>query len=672
MTNAALRGKPDAGNPHVAPSQRWRGSLLYTFGIAALCATTALAEGFDEKTIAFYPFKEGAPGTSAVGVTITNLIDNAKFRGTVTSTGGGEVFFSDECPGRYLFTNLTYGADCVYENPGSLYFTNTTSTSSYAALFIEDIVRSLNEAVAAQGSANGAWKIEFFYKLHKDQIISKSKSDAETTFITLKNVCDLYSGDTSNPDNLAYTNCSASARFYDNGAAQKRLVYLKGYSKATGQLSGRIDGNIDSSSNDDVLKNGRWHYISISSAINNISFAGRPDYRLSGNGFRFSAINSGSKRVKYYTVMDPDGQFPLIINPEGGFRGWISCLKVTKSPADSNVNIDAAFAENDNMYASDLATCVPRTLTHLRFEDGQCGNAVAATIVNKVKLADINTRMTYYSGANGQHGGISYGDATLYAEDASNSTVVYTNDVWHRLLLDGAAAKIDSAVSNTLSIAAVPQSPDSPSKYVQGVGIMLNPKDRMRLYPTTPLTFEFFMKFDYEGWKARVADVATETGKRVNLFFMPYAGKNEYATSGYSCNLRLYMDLTDESNPKLGISGWTTGDGTLFAVPRLLNGKWHHVAFSYAPVSAGNSTANCIVYFDYQQIGTTTVSTYSPDQNQNRRYMHFMRGMTTGNSNAYGHGYMGEIDEIRISCGILGPGDFLRQKNDAGLFIVFR
>ena len=65
MTNAILRGKPDAGNPHVrfdegevASAKPRRGSLLYSkslFGAmcAALCAAVAGAEGDAARTAWF-------------------------------------------------------------------------------------------------------------------------------------------------------------------------------------------------------------------------------------------------------------------------------------------------------------------------------------------------------------------------------------------------------------------------------------------------------------------------------------------------------------------------------------------------------------------------------------------------------------------------------------------
>ena len=71
-------------------------SLSVSFACAALCAFA-----HDADTIAFYPFTDGAAGTSADGVTIHNDAGDF-YHGTVTvSTDTGLVFHAD-APGKYV------------------------------------------------------------------------------------------------------------------------------------------------------------------------------------------------------------------------------------------------------------------------------------------------------------------------------------------------------------------------------------------------------------------------------------------------------------------------------------------------------------------------------------------------------------------------------------------
>lgn len=89
--------------------------------------------------------------------------------------GNGDVKFSDENPGEYLFAGLGYrgnGEEPYYTNPGSLYFEGSASgTTDSCQLFFDDIAREL----AALGDAGTNYSIEFYYKIDDGYTFNNQK-----------------------------------------------------------------------------------------------------------------------------------------------------------------------------------------------------------------------------------------------------------------------------------------------------------------------------------------------------------------------------------------------------------------------------------------------------------------------------------------------------------------
>ena len=82
MTNAALRGKPDAGNPHVrfdegevasAATPR-RGSLLYT--LAAICVATASSPSYAARTVEISAYDDATREVSLAFGGISAVAEN--------------------------------------------------------------------------------------------------------------------------------------------------------------------------------------------------------------------------------------------------------------------------------------------------------------------------------------------------------------------------------------------------------------------------------------------------------------------------------------------------------------------------------------------------------------------------------------------------------------------
>ena len=102
----------------------------------------------------------------------------------------------------------------------------------------------------------------------------------------------------------------------------------------------------------------------------------------------------------------------------------------------------------------------------------------------------------------------------------------------------------------------------------------------------------------------------------------------------------------------------------------VLDGKWHHVAFTYGPNAEDESMMDAKAYVDYNCIATTTVEGHMNLDSTND-YFDFRLGGQRG----YGHSeknFGGLLDELRISDCALEPSQFLRAENVPGLSIFIR
>ena len=123
-------------------------SLVFSF---ALLAVSSAAFG---ETLALYPFKDGAAGASAVGATLANAADSAKYAGTVSATGEGTVTFSDVVPGNYVFEGSDLDAKLVIGGIQSVCMPDKNATIELPGL--------ASDLVASDG-----WTVEFFYMVPK-------------------------------------------------------------------------------------------------------------------------------------------------------------------------------------------------------------------------------------------------------------------------------------------------------------------------------------------------------------------------------------------------------------------------------------------------------------------------------------------------------------------------
>lgn len=161
----------------------------------------------------------------------------------------------------------------------------------------------------------------------------------------------------------------------------------------------------------------------------------------------------------------------------------------------------------------------------------------------------------------------------------------------------------------------------------------------------TSWTVEFFMK---------------ATSAQTQWAHVVSALKNGNWTSGYPYVLQFYQTT------QFSLRG-SGNKPTINYNVDVCDGKWHHVAFSFAPnADDPDTTSDVTLYVDYgSENGGFTNTATTTDDRVHPDNLHFVVG---GGDQSYN----GLIDELRVSAGALTPSQFLRAENAPGLTIIFR
>ena len=102
----------------------------------------------------------------------------------------------------------------------------------------------------------------------------------------------------------------------------------------------------------------------------------------------------------------------------------------------------------------------------------------------------------------------------------------------------------------------------------------------------------------------------------------------------------------------------------------MLDGKWHHVAFTYGPNAENEAMMDAKAYVDYNCIATTTVGGHMNLDSTND-YFDFRLGGQRGHGHSEKN-FGGLIDELRISDCALEPSQVLRAERAPGFSIIIR
>ena len=145
--------------------------------------------------------------------------------------------------------------------------------------------------------------------------------------------------------------------------------------------------------------------------------------------------------------------------------------------------------------------------------------------------------------------------------------------------------------------------------------------------------------------------------KSMTVEFFMRGTKNE--AKAWSTILRMYGNATGSDNSpfrRLWSVGYSNAAGNLYVIKDIngdsqatfypdnnvsfADGKWHHIAVTFAPDNNGNTLCN--IYKDYQQLGSQ--HTFNGEMEC---------GDYDTSSFAIGSRYNGYIDEVRVSKGVL-------------------
>lgn len=579
--------------------------------LAAAMALSTIVFAHDADTLAFYAFKEGAAETSLDGVTVLNDV-GAAYPGTLTlgTSASDTVVYKADVPGSYVFDSDAYCSTPLCSNPQSVYFAGGKGGDQ--KLFFADLATAI--------SSNENYTVEFFVKLRPED------KTMNTWTAMLQMDCGMLYN--PKPGSEAETALAGTPQttgvFFNGNLGQNLYTYVRSatYHPALSQASYNKCAYYNTGA---TYFDGYWHHYALVYTVSNHKLSHYLDYGLVTSSY--TTTNS---------VLD-------VANPvslgNGGFRGWISCLRVSKT----------ARATSAFLRCSSEPTYVPETIFHWRL-DGENG-ADAKSVTN---ICAVNILKGQYveltSGACDGHG-----TAISWTNDEEVAVFpVYTNEIpfpRKPFVMYGDTKVGENAGSARLTAQTRTTSPFG----VGGAGLMLATSDH---YPISSgdFTMEAWMKFDHATWKTKMIDSGVAaTVKRVALFGMYNSGRHfewqlalNYQSDGY----KVQLDAYDPS--------WSMVEGAVRpTVNYLMDDKWHHFAVVY-----DDSQYMFTAYVDGGAVTNATLETAFRPHTSTQQYQ-----IGYGLNNC---AFEGLVDEVRFVRRALSPSEFLSFSGRRGTKLVFR
>lgn len=258
---------------------------------------------------------------------------------------------------------------------------------------------------------------------------------------------------------------------------------------------------------------------------------------------------------------------------------------------------------------------------------------------------------------------ISFDDATANASSdygaLTNGTYrgtapTYSDDVPGALIRDGVDGELLTK-HNAKSISF----PDTTGhSWVSYGSCDNNPSDTYYLHTSrggqyrTSGTIEFWMK-------------SSQTDADYDTVLLSYYARNKSGSDYQPILIR----FNNAHRLEFGFTASGTWRGVTATNVDVLDGKWHHVAFTFKPAPTDSSKMVATGYIDYEQVATQTCD--GPLLLENNGYFDLRFAGQHGSSSSKKN-YGGLIDELRISDVALEPSQFLHAENPSGLTIIFR
>ena len=287
-----------------------------TAGLMIVSGFAAMAEA---NVAAFYPFREGVAGASAVGVSITNRIGSSHV-GAATATTGADVRFSDDVPAAYVFAGKAWAAEPYCDHPGAIEFAGSATGSGKSGRIS---FANLSDVVSA-----GDYTVEFFFKpevaygapvsiLKFDH--GRHPADSEVTEFNL---------------------------WYPIDAPGLKM-------RVGGKGTTWNDGLIDMAADFPSTLFGGWHHFAVV---------------VSGTSFKYY-VDYVERTSRTRTVTLPESRTGSLEIGMDNFQGKISCLRVTGAALSPTAEF---------LYLSNFAHQYPETAFHYTFESQVVGSDVSS------------------------------------------------------------------------------------------------------------------------------------------------------------------------------------------------------------------------------------------------------------------------------------------------------
>ena len=627
MKNAALSGKPYAGNPHVRfdegevvsyplaagrsegvatrGAKPGQGSLLYkqqhvgqSFVGAGLSAVmTVICGVVSAETMALYPFTDGAVGESAVGVTLMNAADSTKYAGSASTTDDGTVTFSDVVPGKYVFEGAEQNAKLVAGGIQSVYMPGKNATIELSGL--------ASDLVSAQD-----WTLEFFYMVPKGATDFTSWSPQVMKLPVA--ISEDYGGGTASWLCCSITSDGVFACFDSRSA--------------TGAMSYSYKAN----NGGWLLNDGIWHHVAVQHTNDKARLI--CDYND-------AETVASYKTLKFTTPQEAISFFFA----NGLFKGYIAC------PRFSTEVLPTARL----LRATDEPTYYPETVVHWSFEGGVGTDLAAQTncysrypayhraLTNQFYWAGNATRKNMVLAMTGRA-------TTVSANDQGQLPAYAEQDRKHRILSEGEEAFGRSETAMFLKIG-------------KGCNTWYNSSEVSVDATAIPLvggdfTAEGYFRFDTEQWKD---DFIDKSRPRVSLLMQ------SQDVTAYAWYLNFYPE-SKMLQFGMALKGGATATASFNSSEvDIADGAWHHVAAAYE-----RATGKVAVYVDHNQV---------LDNRIEQGAIAFSSGTSAGYNTfrvgklANGHPFPGWVDEVRFSRSVLPVSRFLKlTREPTGMMLILR
>ena len=586
------------------------------FLAAGFAACIGMSMAHDADTLAFYAFKEGAPETSPIGLTITNDA-GAAYSGSLdlgTAAQENAPLYKSDAPGVFVFDADVYGATVLCEHPQSIYF---GAGGGNQKIEFADLATAI--------SSNDCYTVEFFLKLSPED-----KARGSWASLMEMNCGMLYNPKQQNitpaEQALAGTPQTTKVLFTGN-QGQNFYTYVKSatYHPILNQATYNKSAYYNTGA---TYFDGYWHHYAMTYDASTHKLSHCLDYGLAEGSY--TTTNS---------VLEASNPLDL---GSGGFKGWVSCLRVSKK----------VRGKSEFLRCSSEPTYLPETVFHWRL-DGENGESAQA-VSNRCAVNILKGQyLELSSGTLDGHGTVV---AWTNGEDVAVFPT-YTNEIplvrkpvvmyGNEEIGEDAGSMKFTAKTRTTEVYAV-----------SGDGLTLAGADH---YPISSgsFTMEAWMKLDYPAWKTKMIDSGngeSASVKRLTLFGMYNAGYHHewqlmlnYQSDGYKLKLNAY-----DKNYK-GYEGQVRP-----TVMYLMDSAWHHFAVVY-----DDSNRKFSAYVDGEELASFVIDyPFAPHVKAPHYYI--------------GHGlnncaFDGLVDEVRLVRRALSPSEFLSfRRRDIGMMLIYK